>query len=286
MAKRSASPRRTRSSKVSSDSSPRHHTRDPDGVQRPQDLLRADLEDRERMLEQIYRVIFEFARDFNLNKQSARRAFQKAERTVVRSPYRLSEAVRFQTLHQIGGILGTWHREPAFLKENGDPRPLPLVGLKSFSTLARRFLPGFSPRDIADILITEGLLERDSHGCVFPLTRAARFASNSPLMMDRVPALLHALFSTLRHDARWTGHPSNMRCERGTLIDRLPVEAIPAFNDYVRQLAYTLLNQTDAWAGQRQAPQGVRSRQRLAQVGVEVFAYVEHKNEPRRGKLA
>jgi hypothetical protein len=64
------------------------------------------------------------------------------------------------------------------------------------------------------------------------------------------------------------------------------VEAIPAFNDYVRQLAHTLLNQTDAWAGQRQAPQGVKSRQRLAQVGVEVFAYVERENAPRRGKLA
>ena len=287
MAQRSASPRRTRSSRTSSDSSPRHHARDPsDRFRRPQDLLRADLEDRERMLEQIYRVIFEFASDFSLNKQSARRAFQKAEKAVVRSPYRLSEAVRFQTLHRIADILDTWHREPAFLKENGDPRPLPLVGLKSFSTLARRFLPGFSPRDIADILITEGLLERDSHGCVFPLTRAARFANNSTLMMDRVPALLHGLFSTLRHDQRSTGHPSNMRCERGTLIDRLPVEAIPAFNDYVRQLAYTLLNQTDAWAGQRQAPHGVKSRQRLAQVGVEVFAYVERENAPRRGKLA
>jgi hypothetical protein len=238
------------------------------------------------MLEQIYRVIFEFARDFDLNRQSARRAFQKAEKAVVRSPYRSSEAVRYQTLLRIAGILDAWYREPAFLKENGDPRPLPLGGLKSFSTLARRSLPGFSPRDIADFLIAERLLERDSQGCVFPLSRAVRFPSKSTLMMDRVPALLHALFSTLRHNARSTGHPSNMRCERGTLIERLPVEAIPAFNDYVRKLAYTLLNQTDAWAGQRQAPQGVKSRQRLAQVGVEVFAYVERKNAPRRGKLA
>ena len=41
------------------------------------------------MLEQIYRVIFEFAQDFDLNTQSARRAFQKAERSVAKSPYRL-----------------------------------------------------------------------------------------------------------------------------------------------------------------------------------------------------
>ena len=34
------------------------------------------------MFEQIYRVVFEFAHDFDLNTQSARRAFQKAERSV------------------------------------------------------------------------------------------------------------------------------------------------------------------------------------------------------------
>jgi hypothetical protein len=238
------------------------------------------------MLEQIYRVVFEFAYDFDLNTQSARRAFQKAERSVLRSPYRLCEAVRYQTLHHIAEILDVWYREPAFLNENGDPRPLPLVGLKSFSTLARRFLPGFNPRDIADILITERLIQRDSHGDVFPVRRAARFAAKSTLMMERVPALLHALFSTLRHNARSTGRPPNMRCERGTLIDRLPVEAIPAFNDYVRKLAYTLLNQTDGWASQRQAPESLKSRRRLARVGVEVFAYVEAENARRRRKLS
>lgn len=238
------------------------------------------------MLEQIYRVVFEFARDFDLNTQSARRAYQKAERSVLRSPYRLGEAVRYQTLHQIAEILDAWYREPAFLNENGDPRSLPLIGPKSFSALARRFLPGFSPRDLAGILISERLIQRDSKGNVFPVRRAARFGAKSTLMMERVPALLHALFSTLRHNAQATGRPPNTRCERGTLIDRLPVEAIPAFNDYVRKLAYTLLNQTDGWARQRQTPQGIKSRQRLARVGVEVFAYVEPENARRRGKIS
>jgi hypothetical protein len=196
----------------------------------------------------------------------------------------LSEAVRYQTLHHIAEILDAWYREPAFLNEHGDPRALPLAGPKSFSTLARRFLPRFNPREIADILVTERLLERDSTGSVVPLRRSARFAGKSALMMDRVPALVHALFSTLRHNARSSGPPPTMRCERGTLIDRLPVEQIPEFNEYVRKLAYTLLNQTDGWASQRQVPEGIKSRRRLARVGVEVFAYVETQNAHRRGK--
>ena len=120
MAQRQPTPRRTRPSKVSSASLIRRRTPDPsDRFHRPQDLLRADLDDRERMLEQIYRVIFEFAHDFDLNTQSARRAFQKAERSVGEVPYRLREAVRYQTLHHISEILDAWYREPAFLNEHG-----------------------------------------------------------------------------------------------------------------------------------------------------------------------
>ena len=160
------------------------------------------------------------------------------------------------------------------------------LGVKSFATLARRFLPRFKPREIADILIAERLLQRDRNGDVVPLRRAARFASNSTLMLDRVPALLHALSSTLRHNARSTGRASSTRCERGTTIDRLPVEKIPAYNEYVKTLAHTLLNQTDNWGSQRQVPDGVKDRRRLARVGVEVFAYVETENTVRRRKPA
>ena len=229
MAQRQPTPRRTRPSKVSSDSSLHRRTRGAsDRFRRPQDLLRADLEDRERMLEQIYRVIFEFAHDLDLNTQSTRRAFQKAERSVVKSPYRLREAVRFQTLHQIAEILDAWYREPAFLNEKGDPRPLPLVGLKSFSTLARRFLPGFNPRDIADILITERLLERDSQRVCHPLTAGGAFSGEKHADAGpRTGAPTCPLEHPAPQCAHRPGRPANQRCERGTLIDRLPVEADP-----------------------------------------------------------
>jgi Family of unknown function (DUF6502) len=235
------------------------------------------------MLEQIYRVIFEFAHDFGLKTASARRAFQKAEKSVVRSPYRLQEAIRYQTLRQISEILGAWYREPALLDEQGGPRPLPLAGAKSFATLAHRFLPRFDSRDIANILITERLLRRDPKGNVVPMQRAARFAGNSTLMLDRIPALLHDFTSTLRHNVRSQGRSSSTRCERGTTIDRLPVEAIPAFNEYVKKLAHTLLYQTDTWGSQRQAPEGIKDQRRLARVGIEVFAYVEDENRRPHG---
>src|SRR5450631_419779 len=107
------------------------------------DLSRGNLDHRERMLEQIYRVIVEFADDFGIERRSTRRLFLKAERSAARSPYRLHQAVDFQTMLRISEILGAWYREPAFLDENGKPRSLPLVGAKSFACLVARFLPRF-----------------------------------------------------------------------------------------------------------------------------------------------
>jgi hypothetical protein len=246
-----------------------------DRSQRAQDLLRADQEHRERMLEQIYRVIFEFAGDFGVNRQGALRAFRKAGKTAASSPYRLQQAVHFQTLLQISEILGAWYREPAYVNEMGDPRPLPIAGAKSFASLVRRFLPQFRAREIADILIAERLLERNSTGEVVPLRRTAMFANANTMMLDRVPALLRGLASTLCHNTRPAGEQRHTRCERGTTIDRLPVELIPAFNAHVKKLAQSLLNQTDSWADQRQLPEGTRLRKPVARVGVEVFAFVE-----------
>jgi hypothetical protein len=195
----------------------------------------------------------------------------------------MSEAVRYQSLHQIAEILSVWYLEPAYLDEQGLPRALPLSGTKSFSTLCRRFLPRSDSREIADMLIAERLLLHRSDGCVIPLQRAARFASDSALMLDRIPMLFHALSSTLRHNARARSVSTGTRCEQGTVIARLPVEAIPAFNEHVKKLGHTLLNQTDAWASQRQEAPESEGR-KVARVGVEVFAYVETEPPSRRGK--
>jgi hypothetical protein len=117
---------------------------------------------------------------------------------------------------------------------------------------------------------------------VVPLRRTAVFANANTMMLDRVPALLRGLSSTLCYNTRPASEQRHTRCERGTTIDRLPVELIPAFNAHVKKLAQSLLNQTDAWADQRQLPEGARSRKPVARVGVEVFAFVETDEGTRR----
>jgi hypothetical protein len=58
---------------------------------------------------------------------------------------------------------------------------------------------------------------------------------------------------------------------------------VPAFNDHVKKLAQSLMNQTETWANPRQLSDGLKSRKKIARAGVEVFAYVETDSVRKRG---
>ena len=165
----------------------------------------------------------------------------------------------FQTMLRISEILSAWYQEPAFLYENGEPRSLPLVGAKSFATLVTRFLPRFKPDDIAEVLIAERVLRRGAQGELTPLRRTVSFTKPGAMMLDRVPVVLQCLLSTIRHNVTTQGHRGT-RCERLITLDRLPVAAIPAFNEQVKKLAQSLSNQMENWANPRQLPEGSKTR--------------------------
>jgi hypothetical protein len=232
------------------------------------------------MLEQIYLVIAELADDFGINRASTQRIFLKAGKSLARSPYRLHQAVHFQTMLRISEILGAWYQEPAFLDEGGAPLPLPMEGAKSFTSLVSRFLPRFSPHEVAEILITERVLRRDARGNLIPMRRTVIFAKPGAMMLDRVPAIVQGLL--IRHNAATAGR-QNTRCERLITLNRLPAQVIPAFDEHVKKLAQSLMNQAEDWANRRQAPVGVKPPKKSVRAGVEVFAYVETSHSMKRG---
>jgi len=239
------------------------------------DLLRADHERIGRMLQQLFCVVMEFARHQGLSVKECSHAFARAKRQVARLPYRPADADQIETLLQISELLATWYRDAAFLDESGAPRPLPVSGTKSFATLARRYLPEYRPEQVAKMMVREKLLEPRGDEYLVPRRRAAMFSKPNPMMLDRIPVLVHGLMTTVAHNASESGRTHGTRCERSTAVARLPVELIAEFNENVKIWAQALLDRTDAWARQRELPEGTLSRRRRARVGVEVFAYVE-----------
>jgi hypothetical protein len=238
------------------------------------ELLRADPQDTARMLQQLFCVLMQFAHRQQLSAKECRQAFTGAQRQVKRSPYRLADAVRFDTFQQIAELLATWYRDAPFLDERGAPKPLPIAGPKSFTALAARYLPDYPATQVADLMVKEKLLDSYGRDSVIPCRRAAIFAKPNPMMLDRIPVLVHGLMSTVAHNISAKGRAEGTRCEQSTTFPRLPVELIPAFNANVKAWAQLLLDKTDSWARQRGLPENSGGR-RTARVGVEVFSFIE-----------
>ncbi len=241
----------------------------------PASFLQLGPEDIERLLEQLYRVVFEFSQNLGITESAAKRLHRRAFGASRRAPYRISEAVNFQSMLQLSDILDAWHRDPDWVTDTGDPRPLSLAGPMSFETLAQRFLPSIQVKTLAPALIAEGVLNQHLDGTVTPVRRAAAFARANPWMLDRIPVLVKALLDTCSHNLDPDTRRTGTRCDRGTTIEDLPEEMVPIFNGIAKDLTQVLLNKVDAWAEPYRVPQDRRGKHKLARVGVQVFSWVD-----------
>ena len=237
-------------------------------------------DERLRTLEQLSRVYLEFAQDMQVSREEARLAFERAANSIEDKPYRLSEAVEFQTLVQISEILGLWYRDPRWVDEDGLPSPLPLLGRRSFATLISPYLPQFAPDKIAEELVRTDILIRNADGTLSPRRIIAGGPAPHAWMLDRIPAVVRALFGTLGHNVQSVQTGESTWCERGTTI-KIPASLLLAFDQKVRSTGQAFLNGIDEWVAieMRDMPADTP----LVQVSVQVFSYVD---QPAKGTRA
>jgi hypothetical protein len=252
----------------------------------PGKLSQASLADRERMLDQLFRVILEFSESSGLTTDRAARVFAQARRTVAQTPYRLSDALNFRVMQHIGDVLKAWYTDPQYLDPRGVPSPLPLSGARSVEGLIRRYLPKVNARETARWLIAEGVLRQQSRGRLVPLRRTISFTQPNAMTLDRIPFLVQGLLSTVRHNTEAKAGGLETRCERQLTLNRFPLSEVPRFNWEVKRLVPMLLDQLESWAAPYlQAAEG--KMHKTARVGVEVFSYVdEHAQRAKRAKQA
>jgi len=246
-------------------------------VGRAQKLAQASVADREQMLDQMFRVMLEFAEHSGISRERTAHVFAQARRGVVKAPYRLSDALHFKVMARIGDVLNAWYTEPEYLDARGVPAPLPLSGARSVESLIARFLPKVNDRDTARWLIAEGVL-RERRGHLVPARRTISFTEPNTMMLDRIPFLLQGLLSTFNYNIAAKAKGEDTRCER------FPISQVPRFSWEVKRLVPMLLDQLETWA----APyldQKESSSPKTARVGVEVFSFVEkHASRRRRQK--
>jgi hypothetical protein len=242
----------------------------------PPSLARTGLADWERMLEQMFRVLLEFAHNSGISAERASGVFAHARRSVGRSPYRLRDALDLEVMLCIAEALKAWYTEPQYLDSRGKPAPLPLSGARSVEGLIARYLPMIKARHTARWLVdTEGVLRRLPTRLLVPLSRTVSFTRHNAMTLDRIPFLLQALLSTVSYNAKAKPQGRETRCEQMLALDRFRVSELPRFHREVKKLAPLLLNQLESWAAPYLEPEHSTSRRKTARVGVEVFSYTE-----------
>jgi len=249
----------------------------------PRKFSEATLADRDQMLEEMFRVLLEFAERSGVKPNRVARVFARARGKLTRSPYRLAEARHFNVMQRLADLLAAWHTEPEYLSSRGEPAPLPLSGAKSINALMARFVPRLNRQATVEWLIAEGVLRRRGTGLLVPLVRTVSFTRSNLMTLNRVPFLTRALLSTIEHNSKAKPAGRETRCERMLTLDRFRVKDLPRFDREVKRLVPMLLDHLELWAAPYLEPEGVKSP-KTARVGLEVFSYVEEAAPPKRGR--
>jgi hypothetical protein len=183
----------------------------------------------------------------------------------------------------INTILHEWHFDSDFSDENGNARPLPFEGEKSFSALVSRYVHDIPPGAMRAILHKAEVVTEDENGQLTvrqPFFYARRFDQD----FIRVLAFSASnLGSTLTHNAsvHRRSDLSNEekrqlgRLERAIWSERLTPEGIARFRAWVEEAAPVFLEGANHRIGEFELQKEAWDTHRPRAVGVGVYYFEE-----------
>ena len=231
-------------------------------------------EDLEQMVEGLIREIYWFSQQAGMNERTIRQIIRRSATPPAPGAPSRAEQGQFSVFRQISEILNSWHTDPAFIDDAGQPSALRIAGEHSFSTLAKRHCPTLDPQALAQRLAEEQVLVRAETGLLKPRRRTVSFGSFNSLMLDRVPALQRAMLATIAHNLNPITRALGTHCERGAMIEDLPVALVPAFTQVAKDLAQRMIDDIDNWGNNQKAQHQDPNTPRTC-AGVTIFSFAD-----------
>jgi hypothetical protein len=169
-------------------------------------------------------------------------------------------------------VLSAWHLDPEFLDAGGKPKLLPLKGEgATFATLLERC-------GTADVPLTTVLKELRSAGAVRKRADGKLEVLKREYVPHAMAKLLIRLWGTVLSDVGKT-YAHNLtrspkappRFQRSAVNDRVLVNALPAFEQYLNQEGQAFLERLDAWLTAHQSAGGGGDAQATIRLGAGVY---------------
>lgn len=224
-----------------------------------------------RALAHTLRVVLAHFADHGVTAAGRAAAMREAlERTD--EPLQRHEASALHAVRARVELLAAWHRQSRYLGADGEPAPLQLSGAPSLGELLQRFLPTADASALVRQLEAENVVRREGRDHWLPVRRTLMVASESDGAVERLPFQIHALLSTLAHNAR-AGGGRMRRLERTVYSDRLPLRLLADFDVYSKRLGGQVIHELDNWLLRREQP--ADAQEPCVSVGVNLHAFVE-----------
>jgi len=185
-------------------------------------------------------------------------------------------------------VIHYWHYDPEYSSAPGKPRPLPFSGSTSFATLVAKYAGDIPPGAIRAELRRGGIVD-EQDGVLLVQGRIHLPLNFDEDLIRRITFSMSNLNATVAFNAQLFARKSETtdqttailgKFERSAWTDRLSVESVPMFRDYVRQEGNRFLEEADAWIGEREIPRRAWPSHEPRILGVGVYYFEE--DEPNR----
>jgi hypothetical protein len=177
-----------------------------------------------------------------------------------------------QTFHRASRLISRWCCEPAFMDEDGEPRPLKLEGPGSFSELVGDIGGDLPPRSMLDELRQAGIVKMDAGRRIYLMRKVYVPSKDEIQMMKILGTDAGDLAETIAHNLRAPDPESRFQLK--VAYDNLPEECLHTLHHMVSERGHELLVEFDRWLRQHDrdlSPRIAGTGQIRAGVGIYYF---------------
>jgi len=171
-----------------------------------------------------------------------------------------------------GSVLKTWHRDANYLLASGFPRPLAIAGESGLRRLIERYYPREHYQRVLKSLMKAALIRKKPDGKWLPTKRCAVFPKLNDELLVHVAEGISKLVQTVTQNV--TKRRKEALFERSAKVRSFPIEAGPAFREFVNSQASAFLSSVDDWLEAHSISGSARQR-KTCTAGVFTFAFID-----------
>jgi hypothetical protein len=215
---------------------------------------------------------------FDLFEQLGLRNSQAATSLTDTAAIQITQHPLYEFASAIGELLTSWHQDPQFLDDDGNPRSIPLHAQQcSFRYLAKQAVPNLDESYLLSELQRLGVVSVDKAGFVTVHMRSFPAYEDKRLAIQHTLTSLDSFIRTLRHNLNSTPSNSDQLFHRIAQCYDFDSREIPALKIRVKRYGQTFLESFDDWLRRKTLPKQRKSSygKRPTHVSIGIYLSIE-----------